>query len=78
MKNFGLVPHIAGCAILTWASPAAANEGMWMPHQATEIGAAMRADGLQLDPAALARFDVAPLICVARSWHAAGRFHVHR
>lgn len=32
-----------------------------MPSQTGEIGAAMRADGLELDPAALGRFDAAPL-----------------
>lgn len=40
---------------------AMANEGMWMPGQTREIGAALRADGLQLDPAALGRLDAAPL-----------------
>ncbi len=52
---------IAGCAAMALASPLAANEGMWMPSQTGEIGAAMRADGLELDPAALGRFDAAPL-----------------
>lgn len=43
------------------ALPASANEGMWMPHQATEIGAAMRADGLQLNPADLTSLSTAPM-----------------
>ena len=54
---------LAGCAVLALAlaSPAMAEEGMWMPSQVPEIGAAMRRDGLQLDPAKLARLDMAPL-----------------
>jgi hypothetical protein len=46
---------------LASTAPAIANEGMWMPGQVAEIGAAMRSDGLQLDPAMLGRFDAAPL-----------------
>lgn len=52
---------IAGFAVTAMASPVAAEEGMWMPNQAEEIGAAMRAGGLALDPAALGRLDAAPL-----------------
>ncbi|HEX7855654.1 MAG TPA: S46 family peptidase [Sphingobium sp.] len=40
---------------------ALANEGMWMPGQTKEIGAALKADGLQLDPAALGDLKAAPL-----------------
>ncbi|WP_027168838.1 S46 family peptidase [Mesorhizobium sp. WSM3224] len=37
---------------LFWtATAASAHEGMWMPGQTAEVGAAMRADGLQLDTA---------------------------
>lgn len=43
------------------AAPALAKEGMWMPGQTTEIGTAMKADGLEIDPAALGRLDAAPL-----------------
>jgi len=52
---------IAGFAVMAMASPVAAEEGMWMPSQAEEIGAAMRVGGLALDPAALGRLDAAPL-----------------
>jgi hypothetical protein len=34
---------------------------MWLPNQAPEIGAAMRADGLALDPEQLALLEAAPL-----------------
>jgi len=56
-----IVARLAGCAMLAFAAPAIASEGMWMPGQATEIGEAMRADGLQLDPGALGRFDATSL-----------------
>lgn len=52
---------MAGCAAISLTAPALADEGMWMPGQVEEIGAAMRADGLELDPSALGRFDAAPL-----------------
>lgn len=53
---------IAGCcAAIAPTAPVLANEGMWMPRQAGEIGPAMRQDGLQLDPEALSRLDAAPL-----------------
>ena len=48
---------VTGCALIALASPVLANEGMWMPRQTGEIGAAMREDGLQLDPEALGRLD---------------------
>ncbi|MGC5845223.1 S46 family peptidase, partial [Mesorhizobium abyssinicae] len=38
-----------------------AHEGMWMPGQTAEVGAAMRADGLQIDPVQLSRLYAAPL-----------------
>lgn len=47
--------------LLTIAAPAHANEGMWMPGQVKEIGAAMRADGLQLAPEQLGNLNAAPL-----------------
>ncbi|MXP41888.1 S46 family peptidase [Altererythrobacter soli] len=54
----------AGLTLLAGAAPAGAEEGMWMPRQANEIGAAMRADGLELDPSQL-RLDAAPLNAIA-------------
>ncbi|MFT3967817.1 MAG: S46 family peptidase [Sphingobium sp.] len=48
-------------ALSLTAAPALANEGMWMPQQVKEIGAALKADGLQLDPAALGDLKAAPL-----------------
>ncbi|MCB2072517.1 MAG: S46 family peptidase [Novosphingobium sp.] len=57
----GVAPHCAVAALLLYAMPAAAEEGMWMPGQSDEIGAAMREDGLELDPAGLSRLDAAPL-----------------
>jgi hypothetical protein len=47
--------------LLLTTTPAAAEEGMWMPDQVAEIGAAMRGDGLQVDPVQLGRLDAAPL-----------------
>ena len=53
---------LAGCtALLSIITPATANEGMWMPHQVKEIGAALKADGLALSPEQLSRLDAAPL-----------------
>ncbi|MCE7797191.1 S46 family peptidase [Sphingobium sufflavum] len=58
--RFALTASIAA-ATLTAIAPAGANEGMWMPGQVAQIGAALRADGLQLDPAALGDLNAAPL-----------------
>ena len=57
------VIHIAFVSLCAFSltAPAAANEGMWMPGQTQTIGAAMREDGLQLDPGKLGRLDAAPL-----------------
>jgi hypothetical protein len=53
---------LLGCTALLFIAPAAhANEGMWMPGQAKEIGAAMQADGLQLSPEQLGNLNAAPL-----------------
>ena len=57
----GLVSLCAMTALLQGPTPAMAKEGMWMPNQAAEIGAAMSKDGLELDPAKLSRLDAAPL-----------------
>ncbi|WP_353843441.1 S46 family peptidase [Mesorhizobium sp.] len=56
-SNFSRLAQATAMNLL-WTS---ANEGMWMPAQITELGAAMRANGLQLDPAQLSRLDTAPL-----------------
>ncbi|MFM9862894.1 MAG: S46 family peptidase [Micropepsaceae bacterium] len=43
------------------AAAARADEGMWLPSQAGEIAAQMRAAGAKLDPAALANLQAAPM-----------------
>lgn len=48
-------------ALAFTAAPALANEGMWMPGQTKEIGAALKADGLLLDPVKLGDLQSAPL-----------------
>ncbi|HEX7873430.1 MAG TPA: S46 family peptidase [Sphingobium sp.] len=53
--------RLALLALALPSFPALANEGMWMPRQTQEIGAALKADGLQLDPAALGDLKAAPL-----------------
>lgn len=55
------LPLSAAIVLVATAASASANEGMWMPGQTREIGAAMRADGLEIDPAQLGRLDAAPL-----------------
>lgn len=57
----GTLALLTGCATIALSCPAAAEEGMWMPNQVTQIGEAMRGEGLQLDPAQLGRLDAAPL-----------------
>lgn len=59
------IPFWAGLSIVPATAPASAAEGMWMPGQISEIGAAMKADGLQLDPAQLSRLDAPPLNAIA-------------
>ncbi|MET0362926.1 MAG: S46 family peptidase [Sphingobium sp.] len=56
-----LAPTLLVSALSATFAPAGANEGMWMPGQTAQIGAAMRADGLALDPAALGDLKAAPL-----------------
>jgi hypothetical protein len=46
---------------LSSGGPVLAEEGMWLPSQAREIGKDLRAAGLKLDPAALADLQGAPL-----------------
>jgi len=60
-KAIFTIPFWTGLSLLPAAVPASADEGMWMPGQISEIGAAMKADGLQLDPARLGQLDAAPL-----------------
>ena len=50
---------------LALASTAAADEGMWLPSQAGEIAAQMKAAGAKLDPAALANLQAAPMNAIA-------------
>lgn len=48
-------------ASLLASTPALADEGMWLPSQAPEIAAQMKAAGLKLDPKALANLSAAPM-----------------
>ncbi len=50
---------------LALASTASADEGMWLPSQAGEIAAQMKAAGAKLDPAALANLQAAPMNAIA-------------
>lgn len=61
MTRIAPLPFSAALLLGVATGAAHANEGMWMPGQAREIGAAMRADGLEIDPAQLGRLDAAPL-----------------
>jgi len=45
----------------TCATSSLAHEGMWLPSQSAVIGAQMRADGLEIDPARLGDLQAAPL-----------------
>lgn len=65
--------QISAVALLSTATAASANEGMWMPSQIAEVGTAMRADGLQLDPAQL-RLDAAPLNAIVSLDGCSGSF----
>ncbi|WP_312841726.1 S46 family peptidase [Sinorhizobium psoraleae] len=60
-SNMKCLAQASTIALLWTASAASANEGMWMPNQTADVGAAMRADGLQIDPAQLSHLDAAPL-----------------
>jgi len=51
----------SGVTLAVFSAPALAEEGMWMPQQVEEVGPAMKAGGLELDPGQLGRFDAAPL-----------------
>lgn len=54
---------LASAALL--AAPALAEEGMWLPRQTAGIADALRANGLQLDPAVLGNLQAAPLNAIA-------------
>ncbi|MER8375917.1 S46 family peptidase [Mesorhizobium sp. M1406] len=60
-SNLKRLAKATAIALLWTVSAAWAHEGMWMPGQTAEVGAAMRADGLQIDPAQLGRLDAGPL-----------------
>ncbi|MBA1143864.1 S46 family peptidase [Mesorhizobium sp. CCANP35] len=59
--NLKCLAEATAVALLLMVSAASAHEGMWMPGQTAEVGEAMRADGLQIDPAQLLRLDADPL-----------------
>lgn len=56
---------IAVLIALGSAAPAAADEGMWLPSQAGEIAAQMKAAGAKLDPTALSNLQAAPMNAIA-------------
>ena len=55
------VPAGLSLAALLLTSAASAEEGMWMPHQTSELAERLTEAGLELDPAALSNFRAAPL-----------------
>ncbi|MGX9120830.1 S46 family peptidase [Mesorhizobium sp. BHbsci] len=59
-SNMKCLAQTSAIALLWTATAVSENEGMWMPSQVAEVGAAMRAAGLQLDPDQLS-LDTAPL-----------------
>ncbi|RNJ42573.1 peptidase S46 family protein [Mesorhizobium erdmanii] len=60
-SNLKCLAQATAIALLWTVTATTADEGMWMPRQAAEVGAAMRAAGLQIDPAQLRRLDAGPL-----------------
>ncbi|MBM2715967.1 S46 family peptidase [Mesorhizobium caraganae] len=60
-SNLKCLAQATAIALLWTVTATSAHEGMWMPGQTAEVGAAMRADGLQIDPARLRRLDADPL-----------------
>lgn len=48
-------------ALIVFSSHLSAEEGMWMPRQAQDIGRTLQDEGLTLDPAQLSRLDETPL-----------------
>ncbi|MER8865886.1 S46 family peptidase [Mesorhizobium sp. M0751] len=60
-SNLKCLAKATAIALLWTVKATSADEGMWMPGQTAEVGAAMRADGLQIDPAQLGRLDADPL-----------------
>jgi hypothetical protein len=57
MRRLGLT----AAAAMAMSGLAVAAEGMWLPSQAPEIAAAMKAEGLTLDPSALSDLQAAPM-----------------
>ncbi|HEV2078774.1 MAG TPA: S46 family peptidase [Allosphingosinicella sp.] len=59
--------HLTGFSTLAvlLASPAAADEGMWLPRQTPSLAAVLKQKGLQLDPATLADLQKAPMNAIA-------------
>ncbi|TIL61629.1 MAG: S46 family peptidase, partial [Mesorhizobium sp.] len=47
-SNFSRLAQASAMNLLWTVTATSANEGMWMPAQIAELGAAMRANGLQL------------------------------
>ncbi|QND69030.1 S46 family peptidase (plasmid) [Mesorhizobium loti] len=60
-SNLKCLAQATAIALLWKVSATSAHEGMWMPGQIADVGAAMRVDGLQIDPALLRRLDTGPL-----------------
>ncbi|MER8389677.1 S46 family peptidase [Mesorhizobium sp. M0894] len=60
-SNLKCLAKATAIALLWTVTATSADEGMWMPGQTAEVCAAMRADGLQIDPAQLGRLDADPL-----------------
>ena len=61
MKHKILYAMSAATLFATFATPAFADEGMWLPSQTGQIGDKMKAAGLEMDPAKLGDFKVPPL-----------------
>lgn len=59
LKKLAPCLSFAACALA--ATAADAGEGMWLPEQLPALADDLRAQGLQLDPTALADLDAAPL-----------------
>jgi hypothetical protein len=56
---------LSTCVLALLASPALADEGMWLPRQTAGIANELKAAGLQLDPAVLGNLKSAPLNAIA-------------
>ncbi|MER9133094.1 S46 family peptidase, partial [Mesorhizobium sp. M0768] len=60
-SNLKCLAKATAIALLWTVTATSADESMRMPGQTAEVCAAMRADGLQIDPAQLGRLDADPL-----------------